>query len=115
MDSQHLFLHLEEGHDLTEVEAYGTVEYVHLDQPERVNLCAFGGELAVYRIKNAGVVWASTHNAIEQALGLAGLRGRPYRIDDGRLYQAVRGRLVPTDTFLPFSNYQFIGDRWRTR
>ncbi len=119
VDSQHIFLHLQDRHPLHEVEAYGTIEYVHLGKPDRLNLCAFdGGELAAYRIKRAGVIWASTHNAVLQALSLAGLKGRAYRIEDGRLYQCVGGRLVATGTYLPFAPYHAFGgidDRWRTR
>jgi hypothetical protein len=87
VDSMHIFKHIEDELDLSEIEAYGTIEYVYRKRPDRVYLGRFnGGELAVWRIPGVGIVWSSQATAIERAIRMADLDGHPYKITEGNLY-----------------------------
>ena len=47
VDSQHIFQHLVENKPLTDIEGYGTIEYVNLAKPSRIYIC---------RLTNDGVL-----------------------------------------------------------
>lgn len=94
VDSQHIFLHIEEGHSLAEIEGYGAVSFCLADLPDRVYLGTFNdGELAVFG-GDWGLVWASTPTAVRHALHLAGLKGWEFEVEDHQLYYAQGGRLL---------------------
>jgi hypothetical protein len=68
VDSRHLLRCIEEGRDLSEIEAYGSVQYVLPGQRDRVYLGRFnGGELSVARVPGVGTVWSSTGVALRRA------------------------------------------------
>lgn len=92
VDSQHILLHIKEGRDLSDIEAYGTVVFW---RDGKVWLGSFNnGDLAIART-SWGVVFASTSWAIDYALRMAGepeavhyniVQGSLYVIEDGQLY-----------------------------
>jgi hypothetical protein len=103
VDSEHIFRHLEERLDLSEVESWGAIEYSLRSRPERAYLCVFnGGSLSVRKVKG-GVVWSSTDTALRRALSCAGIGSRPFELDNGTLYYAERGQFHATDDYLPIA------------
>jgi hypothetical protein len=96
VDSRHLLRCIEEGRDLSEIEAYGSVQYVLPGQRDRVYLGRFnGGELSVARVPGLGTVWSSTGVALRRALDLSGLsKGATfYKVEEGTLYVSHGGEL----------------------
>lgn len=58
VDSEHIFMHLAEGKDLTEIEGYGAIEWANLNTGD-MHLCRFvQGDLAV-ALTQYGVFWMS--------------------------------------------------------
>lgn len=117
VDSEHIIQHLSEHRPLADIQGYGAVWYVRMDdddddgqqqqekktkkpkKPKKptnssnttVHLFrSSSGNLAVYGLgpheAPTGVVWASTSDAVEQALALAGLRGWPYKVESEQVY-----------------------------
>ena len=96
VDSRHLLRCIEEGRDLSEIEAYGSVQYVLPGQRDRVYLGRFnGGELSVARLPGVGTVWSSTGVALRRALDLSGLSEGAtfYKVEEGTLYLSHGGEL----------------------
>lgn len=96
VDSRHLLRCIEEGRDLAEIEAYGSVQYVLPGERDRVYLGRFnGGELSVANVPGVGTVWSSTGVALRRALGLSGLSEGAifYKVEEGTLYLAHKGDL----------------------
>jgi hypothetical protein len=96
VDSRHLLRCIEEGRDLSEIEAYGSVQYVLPGQRDRVYLGRFnGGELSVANVPGVGTVWSSTGVALRRALGLSGLSEKAtfYKVEEGTLYLSHGGEL----------------------
>lgn len=99
VDSQHIFHHLDEGKDLDEIFAWGAVEYIQTDKPGAVYLGRFDqGSLAIRGIgkgpdEKLGVVWSSTSEALEKALGAAGVKSFRYELKPKVLYSISRGQL----------------------
>jgi hypothetical protein len=91
VDSQNLLLHIKEGRDLSEVQAYGAVVFwrdgvLHLG-------CFNNGDLAVAQTP-WGVVFASRGWAISNAFRMAGAEITTfYKITDGVLYYIKDGQL----------------------
>ena len=98
VDSVHLLRCIEEGRDLAEIEAYGSVQYVLPGQRETVYLGRFnGGELSVAKVEGVGAFWSSTRGALEQALDLGGMKATFYVVKEGVLYSVKEGDLWEMD------------------
>ena len=85
VDSQHIFAHIADGVSFDDLEGYGTIVY-------RVGRQWFigsfnGGELAVYQT-SAGILFASTKEAVYKALDKADLWHKAFRLDttQGTIY-----------------------------
>jgi len=107
VDSMHLFQHLAEEEPLTDVEAYGAVEYVKTAEPGAIYLGRFnGGSLSVRRVRGLGVLWSSDAGHLKRALRLAGLAkgGKEYAVEDGFLYVVRGGKLYDTGESLGISD-----------
>jgi hypothetical protein len=91
VDSQNLLLHIKEGRDLSEVEAYGTVVFFRAG---KLWLGSFNkGALAIAKTE-WGIIFASTAWAIDNALHMAGLpEALHYNVTDGVLYFIEGGDL----------------------
>lgn len=126
VDSQAIFHYLAEGWDLTEIEAYGAVTYTRDRDPGRIYLSRFNnGQLSVAGIGEReapdAVIWASTKDALKEALVVSGLDGRAfeYSIEDGKEYYVVGGRLFVVEQDWPIkksysSNHaQYYGGNYR--
>lgn len=103
VDSEHIFMHIAEGRDLKEINAYGAIVYwkdgiLHLG---RFN----GGELTICKTETAWV-FASTKTAIEVALRLSGLDKNTtfYRLDEDELY-TIEGDTLYRIGKLEFGDY----------
>lgn len=98
VDSIHLLRCIEEGRSLTEIEAYGSVQYVLPGDPTRIYLGRFnGGELSVGHVKGVGVFWSSTVSALLRAMSLGGMDATLYGVKAGALYLAHAGQLWVID------------------
>ena len=102
VDSAHIFAHLNAGHKLDDIEAYGAIEYVYRQQPGRIYLGNFhSGILSVAELEGVGMVWSSSQNHLWTALEIAGLgkqvlfcgelkSERLYFVQGGELYETKR-------------------------
>jgi hypothetical protein len=116
VDSQHIFLHIQEERPLSEVSAYGAIVFTYKSNPGSIFLGKFnGGELNVWRIGDLGTVWASTANALAEAMRLSGLDATPYKVEVDKLYEVRGGLLYQTDQKLdfayPYGRYHWDEDR----
>lgn len=99
VDSEHIFRHVAEGGDLTEIQAYGAVEFTEADSPGVVYLARFhGGQLAIAKTK-AGMFWSSAESDLVKALRVAGLKPTLYKVDAGKLYAADKDELYDIGPF----------------
>jgi hypothetical protein len=107
VDSEHIFRHLDEGSKLEDIEAWGSIEYAKLAMPDRVYLSRFnGGELTIRQVRG-GLVWSSNAAHLSAALRMAGMKSKPYCLDDGSLYFASAGLLYETGITLDFDTPRF--------
>jgi hypothetical protein len=106
VDSQHIFAHLSEGKDFSELEGYGTICWVDRRKPNRIYLCRMhNGELAVFGIGKdtdvvRGVVWSSNKDHAEKAMTLAGITKDDwfaYKVEEGAIYYVEGGVLYKSD------------------
>lgn len=98
VDSMHIFEHISQGLALADVEGYGAIEFVR-DGELFIGYCN-GGQLHAART-DAGIVYASTDDAIEDACAAAGITLETfYKLDTGRLYRVASDNLYETqETF----------------
>ena len=99
VDSQHLFHHLNEERDLSDVEGYGAISAHHRLSEVPIWLGSFnGGSLAVWESKR-GVVWSSDLEHLEQGIQLAGWEGEGeyYQVEDGLLYSVSESEFTVRD------------------
>jgi hypothetical protein len=95
VDSMHIFQHILDGLPLSEIKGYGAIEY-YRDGAFFVGCCN-GGSLEV-ALTSAGVVWASTSDAIEGACGQAGIELKHfYKVDQGKIYRIETDAMYTTD------------------
>jgi predicted glutamine amidotransferase len=103
VDSQHFASHLDEGKDFDDIEAYGALEWLEDDEPDKVFLSRMsGGSLAIARIlesnlaqaKQVGVVWSSNEAHLKEALTASGLPHDIYKdLEEGEICSVMHGRL----------------------
>jgi len=98
VDSEQIFEHLNDNEDLGELRGYGAITYID----DRFDKCIFcgkfnGGQLSAARIysggKQFGVVWASTDDALEAALEVAGLEYSEVDIKPEYMYYIKEGNI----------------------
>jgi predicted glutamine amidotransferase len=98
-DSQHIFAHLAEGLDMSELQGYGSIEWIDANHPGRVYLCRMkGGELAIAGLGTIespqGVVWSSDDDHLAESLLKSGIDNTfDYRVDEGQVYYIEGGTL----------------------
>lgn len=75
VDSNHIFLHLDEGKDVSELQAYGAITFAEkTGRADEVFIARFnGGTLALAEVPGYGWVWSSQKSHLEVALELAGV------------------------------------------
>lgn len=88
VDSQHIFAHIAEGKDLSDLSGYGAITYVDSREASVIYLGRFcSGELAVARLSgDKGIVWSSSDRTLVAACRAAGWSFELLQIDDGELY-----------------------------
>lgn len=110
VDSMHIFHHLAQRQSLSEIEAYGTIQYAYEDQPGRIFLAKFDGELCVAQ-GDFGMIWASTPDAVHDALDIAGIDNwARMMIRDRRLYAIENGELHETVVIVNVAPY--VSHNW---
>lgn len=105
VDSMHIFAHLSEGRELTDLKGYGAVEWIMVGKPDEILLCKMrGGELAIAGIGNhpnpIGTVWSSSKKHLEEAFRDAGITTKNYFIykaEEGHVYSVKNGSLFSTE------------------
>jgi len=104
VDSQHLFLHMLEDRDFSDICGYGVIVWIDKNKPNRIYFCQLdGGEFAVYQVKigdSKAVVFSSSEEHLLRALERAQLSnksgsfdivtGKVYYIEDGNLYETKK-------------------------
>lgn len=102
VDSAHLFANLAEDKDFSDLEGYGSIEWIDRTQTNKINLAQLlNGELSVYYVGDVkdpdGVVWSSDENHVIEALSCAGIANAGgYDIKIGHVYQVINGTLYTT-------------------
>lgn len=90
VDSQHIFAHIDQGKDLSDLEGYGTITYTDAKEPGVIYLGTFGGDLAVARLaRGLGIVWSSDERHLGGALKVGGLPYEMLKIENRKLYCVV--------------------------
>ena len=91
VDSQHIFQHINDGLDMTELKGYGTIVWTRLSDLETINFCVFNnGSFAVAEVwegevENSpflGTVWASTETALKVGLKQAGFGYKEIKVKE---------------------------------
>lgn len=128
VDSMHLFAHLSEGLDFSDVEGYGAIEWINKEEPKRIYFCRIsdGGQLSVAGIGKTedthGIVWSSSGLHLESALKSAGFKNyfeyptkpfQVYFVEDGKLYIKEDQKLEVKDTDWEYAGmFGFDGLNW---
>ena len=101
VDSMHIFAHIDQELDMTDIEAYGAVVFASSDDKRSLYLGRFNhGDLAIAQT-NCGIVYASTRSSVEDACMASGVGiVHFFRISDGILYRAASDGLYETN--VPF-------------
>ena len=119
VDSMHIFGHLNEGRDLSDIGGYGAIEFIRKDQgTDKINLCKLeGGDLHIYGIgtnaKNCkGIIWASVDDYIEAAAKAAGIKVFAFKVETGQVYSVDKGMLYLSKEKLELrKGYRYGGSR----
>lgn len=118
VDSEHIFLHLQERKPLEELEVWGAIQLVKVEQPHSFFVGRFSsGDLAICGIGDAeaskGVVWSSDRRHLFAALRLAGVTFFEYRVDPTELYEIENGRLWRGEKILKTTAPRYFLDQPR--
>lgn len=95
VDSLHILHHFVDNLPLSEIQAYGAITWVDMTKQNRIYLARISesGELTVALTKQ-GVLWASQHSAVAEAVEEAKLElVHFYKIDAGQQHYAADGEL----------------------
>lgn len=114
VDSQHIFHHIAEDKPLSDINAYGAIEYVRQDsENDGVYVGKFnGGDLAVAQTE-IGPVWNSNKWDLMSALRVAGIKFRMYKIEENTLYRLFENKAYSVKQ-LGFGKYARNYDGWWT-
>jgi hypothetical protein len=95
VDSMHIFQHILDGLPMSDLKGYGAIEYFR-DGAFYVGCCNDGSlEVA---LTSAGVVWASTADAITFACRQAGVELKHfYKVEQGKMYRIESDAMYTTD------------------
>lgn len=107
VDSQHIFAHLANGYDMSELHGYGAVTWFDKREPGVVYLCCMqGGSLVVERMENGGLVWASTTEILKAAMGVVRWyqTSKAHRLTEAVIYRAEGGQIEETDKKIVLGN-----------
>ena len=105
VDSMHLFHHLNEDEELSDIEGYGTVEFVDINEPKRIYLATFDGDICVAS-SEFGTIWASTFESLSFAVEDMPGFWEEQVLKDRRLYYVEDGELVDSRRKFNVSEYQ---------
>ncbi len=103
VDSMHLFSHLNEERDFSDIEGYGAIQWIYMDDPTTTLISRMrNGDLAVYGVGSdptdtIGVVWSSREDHLIKALKVAGIKDAfRYSVDEGTVFSVVNGNIYVT-------------------
>ena len=114
VDSMHIFSHLDEGRDFSDISGYGAIEFIRKDDPTKIHLCRLsGGDLSIFGIgeddKNyQGVIWSSDEDHAKAALTAANIKAFPFQIDAGVVYFVKNGMLYKSEEKLEFAPRSYV-------
>jgi hypothetical protein len=97
VDSRHIFEHIKCNIPLTDLEGYGSVEYMDASDLGAIFLCKMlDGELSIVTTAH-GVIWASDRDHLDQALQIAGIPiVSRVKVKQGRVYRVCKGKIACT-------------------
>ncbi len=99
VDSMHLFGHLAENKDFSDIYGYGAIEFIRKEQRSKIYLCKLsGGDLTVCGIGKdindyQGVLWSSNGMHLESALKTANIEFFKFEIKQDQVYM-VNGGII---------------------
>lgn len=124
VDSMHIFQHISEDKDISEIQGYGAIEYIDINQPEKVFLSRISssGELSIFcmegkkgedgEAERVATFWSSNSAHALSALRAAGIEvvtietkpGELYYVENGRVY-IEQGKKMEVSTRVYSSGY----------
>lgn len=110
VDSTHIFAHLANDLDLSELTGYGAITWYDLrSTPGTVFLCRLtdSGELIAETLPDgAGVIWASTRDILRSAMATVGwyTRSTTFHLKEHVVYAVKDGKISETDKKLKLSH-----------
>lgn len=111
VDSMHIFANLGEGKDLSNIDAWGAIEWMDDREPDRIYLCRISssGSLDIVQTKH-GVVWSSDGDHLKRSLSAAGLVAeKPYQVPESGVLFARAGTLWDGERKLPLMPWKSRG------
>lgn len=112
VDSRHIFEHIKCNLPFSDLEGYGSIEYMDANEPGAIYLCKMlDGELSIVATAR-GVVWSSDRAHLDQALQVAGIPIiSRVKVKEGRVYRVCKGKVIHTSKRLDLSP-SVRSDRW---
>jgi asparagine synthetase B (glutamine-hydrolysing) len=116
VDSQHLFAHINENKDFSDIEGYGAITWFN-KKTKTFHICKLeGGSLSVCKVigkdGNSCIIFSSAYDHLNTALKAARLKGEFFKIEDGKVYTISNGKLYETTKTLTIKPRSKIID-WR--
>jgi hypothetical protein len=104
VDSRHIFEHIKCSLPFSDLEGYGSIEYMDANEPGAIYLCKMlDGELSIVATAR-GIVWSSDREHLYRALQIAGVPViSRVKVKEGRVYRVCKGKVVRTSKRLVLS------------
>lgn len=102
VDSEHIFHHLNDGKDLSDINGFGAIGWLHKNDLSKTYLLNLDDEdfLSIFGVGNRetketyGVVWSSSDKHLVEALYCAGIKEFfPYRVHPDTVYYVSNGEV----------------------
>lgn len=87
VDSEHLFHHLDEERDLSDIEAYGAITWHAYERPDTpIFFGTFSGGEFCWLEFEEGAIWSSDYQHLKASVTRAGLSGKLWHPEEGWVY-----------------------------
>lgn len=110
VDSMHLVAHLNENRDFSDIEGYGSLEWINLERRDRIFLIKMeGGQLSIFGLGEPPndtkvIVWASDEKHLLQALYTSDIKNYfPFKLKDDQVYCVSGGKIFEVNKTLGFA------------
>lgn len=94
VDSMHIFAHMAEGKELSDLRGYGAIEFVRSENPDIICLAKISstGSLAIFETAY-GIFWSSDDDHLKAALDAGGLKYKEYEVKEHVEYFTQKGQV----------------------